>query len=292
MTVSNNIQSMLRDVNYVADENLSMALQLSIDLGRPLLLEGEAGVGKTEIANALAQVLETNLIRLQCYEGLDAASAIYEWNYQKQLLFIKASEGLQKSAKEIEIEIFTTDFLLQRPLLKAIQQPSAPVLLIDEIDRADEEFEAFLLEILSDFQITVPELGTLTATTIPQVILTSNGTRELSDALRRRCLYTYVDFPSPAQELDVILIRLPHIEDGFATQISEFVHNLRREDLQKKPGIAETLDWAAALVGMEIQGLDGDLATIQSTLICLLKTEMDLKSITPDVTRRLIGQVA
>ncbi len=287
-----NIREKLRDADYVADDALSTALQLALNLGRPLLLEGEAGVGKTEIAKALATVVGTNLIRLQCYEGLDAATAIYEWNYQKQLLYIKASEREEASAKAVEQHIFTDDFLLERPLLQAIRQPEPPVLLIDEIDRADEEFEAYLLEILSDFQITVPELGTIEATSVPHVILTSNGTRELSDALRRRCLYSYVDFPSQERELEIILSRVPGIERDLAEQISHFVLNLRKEDLEKNPGIAETLDWASALLGLRISSLDGDFETIQSTLICLLKTETDLKSITPEVASRLIGKAA
>jgi MoxR-like ATPase len=287
-----NIRERLREADYVADDALATALQLALNLGRPLLLEGEAGVGKTEIAKALATVVGTNLIRLQCYEGLDAATAIYEWNYQKQLLYIKASEREESSAKAVEQHIFTDDFLLERPLLRAIRQAVSPVLLIDEIDRADEEFEAYLLEILSDFQITVPELGTIEATSVPHVILTSNGTRELSDALRRRCLYSYVDFPSQERELEIILSRVPGIERDLAAQISHFVLNLRKEDLEKNPGVAETLDWASALLGLKISSLDGDLETIQSTLICLLKTETDLKSITPEVASRLIGKAA
>ncbi|MEH6546617.1 MAG: MoxR family ATPase [Sneathiella sp.] len=292
MTEIKTIREQLRAADYVADEALSTALQLAINLKRPLLLEGEAGVGKTEVAKALSSIMDTNLIRLQCYEGLDAAAAIYEWNYQKQLLYIKASEREEKTASQVEQHIFTEDFLLERPLLKAICQDKAPVLLIDEIDRADEEFEAYLLEILSDFQITVPELGTIAAKSIPHVILTSNGTRELSDALRRRCLYSYVDFPSQARELEIILSRVPEIEFNLADQISRFVLSLRKEELEKNPGVAETLDWAAALVGLKISSLDGDLEIIQSTLICLLKTETDLKSITKEVASRLLGKAA
>jgi MoxR-like ATPase len=292
MSDHTNIKQQLADVDYIADDLLATALQLAIDLGRPLLLEGEAGVGKTEIAKALASILETRLIRLQCYEGLDASSAIYEWNYQRQLLAIKASEREKASAADVETHIFSEDYLLRRPLLEAISQDDPPVLLIDEIDRADEEFEAFLLEILSDFQVTVPELGTITAKSVPHVVLTSNGTRELSDALRRRCLYCYVEFPDPEHELKIILARLPDIEPELALQIARFVRELRKEDLDKVPGIAETLDWAAALTGLDIKGLDGDVAKIQSSLICLLKTERDLKSVTPEVTGRLVGQAA
>ncbi|MEP4190314.1 MAG: MoxR family ATPase [Sneathiella sp.] len=286
------MQNKLLEVGYIADETLATALHLAITLNRPLLLEGEAGVGKTEIAKALADLSKASLIRLQCYEGLDASAAIYEWNYQKQLLFIKASERDEKTAKQLENHVFSPEFLLERPLLKSIQQETSPVLLIDEIDRADEEFEAYLLEILSDFKISIPELGTISATSIPHVILSSNGTRELSDALRRRCLYFYVDFPSPERELEIILSRLKDIDINLATEISDFVHQLRKEDLEKVPGVAETLDWAAALLGLKINSLAGDLQTIQSTLICLLKTETDLKSITPDIAKRLIGKAA
>jgi len=292
MTRQCDIKQRLAAVDYIADDMLATAVQLAIDLGRPLLLEGEAGVGKTEIAKALAAILETRLIRLQCYEGLDASSAIYEWNYQRQLLAIKASEREQASAAEVEKHIFSEDYLLRRPLLEAISQDRPPVLLIDEIDRADEEFEAFLLEVLSDFQITVPELGTIAARSVPHVILTSNGTRELSDALRRRCLYSYVEFPDPERELQIILGRLPDIEPKLALQVARFVRELRKEDLEKVPGIAETLDWAAALTGLDISRLDGDAADIQSSLICLLKTEADLKSVTPEVVSRLAGQAA
>ncbi|MEH6633426.1 MAG: MoxR family ATPase [Halopseudomonas aestusnigri] len=292
MSQTRSLKTKLAEVNYVADDNLATALQLAIDLNRPLLLEGEAGVGKTEIAKSLAAILETKLIRLQCYEGLDAASAIYEWNYQKQLLSIKISETQKQDMAKVEQHIFSEEFLLERPLLQAIRQENSPVLLIDEIDRADTEFEAYLLEILSDFQITVPELGTIKATSIPHVILTSNGTRELSDALRRRCLYSYIDFPSQEQELEIILARLPNIEALLADQISRFVQVLRKEDLEKLPGMAETLDWAAALSNLNIKAIDQDFDILQKTLICLLKTERDLKSITPEVTSRLSGKAA
>jgi len=286
------LKNRLAAVHYVADDTLATALQLALTLKRPLLLEGEAGVGKTEIAKALAGILDTRLIRLQCYEGLDANAAIYEWNYQRQLLAIKASEHEQIGAAEIEKHIFSEDYLLRRPLLEAISQDKAPVLLIDEIDRADEEFEAYLLEILSDFQITIPELGTVAAKTVPHVILTSNGTRELSDALRRRCLYAYVEFPDPERELAIILSHLPDIEETLAVQVARFVRELRKEDLDKAPGIAETLDWAAALTGLGVRALEHDLETVQSSLICLLKTEADSRSVTKEVTSRLVGQAA
>ncbi len=286
------LQQRLSDVGYLADDTLAAALQLTLHLERPLLLEGEAGVGKTEIAKALATILETRLIRLQCYEGLDANQAIYEWNYRRQLLAIKAHEQGGLAADEIEAEIFSDRFLLKRPLLEAISATLPPVLLIDEIDRADEEFEAYLLEILADFQITIPELGTIEATSIPKVILTSNGTRELSDALRRRCLYVYIDFPSEARELLIIQKRLPEIEPVLAERIVRFVQALRMEELEKTPGIAETLDWAAALVGLDIKTLDGDPEAVRKTLICLLKTEADLASVTKEVVGRLAGQAA
>jgi MoxR-like ATPase len=286
------LKDRLATVHYVADDTLATALQLALSLNRPLLLEGEAGVGKTEIAKALSAILDTRLIRLQCYEGLDASAAIYEWNYQRQLLAIKASEHEKVSASEIEKHIFSEDYLLRRPLLEAISQDTAPVLLIDEIDRADEEFEAYLLEILSDFQITIPELGTIAATSIPHVILTSNGTRELSDALRRRCLYAYVEFPDPERELAIILSHLPDIEERLAVQVARFVRELRKEDLDKAPGVAETLDWAAALTGLGVSALDQDLETVQSSLICLLKTEADSKAVTREVTSRLVGAAA
>ncbi|MBL4600129.1 MAG: MoxR family ATPase [Rhizobiaceae bacterium] len=286
------IKSRLSDVGYFANDGLATALQLALNLGRPLLLEGEAGVGKTEIAKSLASILDTKLIRLQCYEGLDASSAIYEWNYQRQLLSIKASEFSDRDATELEEHIFSESFLLERPLLQAIRQDKSPVLLIDEIDRADMEFEAYLLEILSEFQITVPELGTIKATTIPHVILTSNGTRELSDALRRRCLYSYVSFPDLERELEIILARLPNIEATLAGQIARFVQALRKEELEKVPGIAETLDWAAALCSLNIRSLRDEPVKLQSSLICLLKTESDLHSIAAEVTSRLAGEAA
>ena len=286
------LQQRLAEAGYVADETLAAALQLTLQLGRPLLLEGEAGVGKTEIGKTLAAIQDTRLIRLQCYEGLDANQAIYEWNYRRQLLAIKAQELGGKGADEIEAEIFSERFLLRRPLLEAISQRKPPVLLVDEIDRADEEFEAYLLEILADFQITIPELGTIEATSIPHVILTSNGTRALSDALRRRCLYTWIDFPSEEREREIIQKRLPQIEPVLAGHIAHFVQALRKEELEKTPGIAETLDWAAALVGLDIKTLDGDTESLRKTLICLLKTEADQAAVTKEVASRLAGKAA
>ena len=286
------LQSRLADVGYVADDALAMALTLATDLKRPLLLEGPAGVGKTEVGRALATMLGARLIRLQCYEGLDASTAIYEWNYQRQLLAIRAHEHEGLSAAAIEQQLFSEAYLLRRPLLEAISAEEPPVLLIDEIDRADEEFEAFLLEVLADYQITVPELGTITARSQPVVVLTSNGTRALSDALRRRCLYSFLEFPAPDKERAILAARVPGIDERLVGQIVAFVQALRAEDLEKTPGIAETLDWARALSGLGIAGLDRDPKAVQASLICLLKTEADQKSVPPEVTERLIGQVA
>ena len=280
----------LGEVGFVADAQLATALELMRRLKRPLLLEGEAGVGKTEVGKALAAVLDAPLIRLQCYEGLDANAAVYEWDYQRQLLAIKIWESENLSAAEKETHIFDEGFLLKRPLLKAITMDSPPVLLIDEIDRADEEFEAYLLEVLSDFQISIPEFGTVTATAIPHVVLTSNSTRELSDALRRRCLYHYVEFPSEDKERRIVAARLPGIEPELAGQIVRFVQALRKEDLQKKPGVAETLDWAAALIGDGLTDLRDDPEALHSSLMCLLKTRADQAAVPLEVVERLAGK--
>lgn len=281
------VQSGLAAQGYVASPDLAMALHLALALGRPLLLEGAAGVGKTEIARALAAWKGCDLIRLQCYEGLDAAQAIYEWNYPRQLLAIRAADG----AKD-EAQLFTETYLLERPLLRAIRQPVAPVLLIDEIDRADEEFEAYLLEILSDFTITIPELGTIRATTRPMVILTANGTRDLSDALRRRCLYAHVDYPDAATELAILTARHPTLNRYLAAQIVGFVQSLRKEELEKKPGVAEMLDFAAALAGLGVADLSADPAILQAALATLLKTQSDRATITTEVAQRLAGKAA
>ena len=280
----------LAKVGYVAERQLATAVVLMQQLGRPLLLEGEAGVGKTEVAKALAAVLDAPLIRLQCYEGLDANAAVYEWDYQRQLLAIKIWEGEGRSAEEKERHIFEESFLLKRPLLKAISANTAPVLLVDEIDRADEEFEAYLLEVLSDFQISIPELGTVTAKAIPYVVLTSNGTRELSDALRRRCLYHYVDFPGADKELRIVLARLPGIDERLAGQVVRFVQAIRKEDLRKKPGVAETLDWAAALMGGGVEDLRKDPEALHESLLCLLKTREDQAAVPIEVVERLAGK--
>jgi len=285
-----NIAERLAKTGYIADRDLAMALWLMDLLKRPLLLEGEAGVGKTEVAKALAALHGAELIRLQCYEGLDQNAALYEWNYQRQLLAIKAREG--EDADLIEEHIFSERYLLERPLLAAIRRSDPPVLLIDEVDRADEEFEAFLLELLSDFQVSIPELGTITAIAIPRVVLTSNGTRELSDALRRRCLYHYVDFPDVGREARIILARQPGIDQALAQQVAEMVAAIRKEDLRKVPGVAETLDWAATLAGMGIHDLRQEPEAVYDTLICLLKTHEDRAQVTREVAERLLAKVA
>jgi MoxR-like ATPase len=286
------ISERLGAVGYVADRDIATALWLMEYLKRPLLLEGEAGVGKTEVAKALAAVHDTELIRLQCYEGLDQNAALYEWNYQRQLLAIKAREGVGEDADTIEEHIFSEKYLLERPLLAAIRRPTPPVLLVDEVDRADEEFEAFLLELLSDFQVSVPELGTIKAVSIPRVVLTSNGTRELSDALRRRCLYHYVEFPEVDREARIILARLPGIDATLALQIARMVAAVRKEDLRKIPGVAETLDWAATLAGLGVHDLRQEPEAVHETMICLLKTHEDRSRLGREVTERLLGKVA
>jgi MoxR-like ATPase len=286
------IASQLAQAGYVADRDLSTALWMMDHLSRPLLIEGEAGVGKTEVAKALAKVHQCELIRMQCYEGLDANSALYEWNYQRQLLAIKAREGSGASVGEIEAQIFSESYLLERPLLASIRREKSPVLLVDEVDRADEEFEAFLLELLSDFQVTIPEFGTISARSIPRVVLTSNGTRELSDALRRRCLYHYLDFPDVDREAAIILMRLPHIDASLALQVARMVGMLRKEELRKIPGVAETLDWAATLAGLGVEDMRQSPELVHDTLIALLKTQEDRTRVTAEVAQRLLGKVA
>ncbi|MEZ5879307.1 MAG: MoxR family ATPase [Nitratireductor sp.] len=287
----NELKKALDGHGYVASDDLSMALFLSITLGKPLLLEGAAGVGKTQIAKTLAELFETRIIRLQCYEGLDASAAIYEWNYQRQLLAIRAA-GESRDGEDVEERIFSEKYLLARPLLEAIRQEEPPVLLIDEVDRADEEFEAYLLEILSEFQITIPELGTIAARSRPHVILTANGTRDLSDALRRRCLYGFVEYPDRRTELAILAKRQPGLSARLAEQIVGVVQALRKEDLEKKPGVAETLDWAAAISGLGINDLADDPAAVQASLVCLLKTQADRAAVPIEVQQKLVGKAA
>ena len=284
------ISERLAAAGYIADRDLATAVWLMDFLKRPLLLEGEAGVGKTEVAKALANVHQAELIRLQCYEGLDQNAALYEWNYQRQLLAIKAREG--EDADRIEEHIFSEKYLLERPLLAAIRRIDPPVLLIDEVDRADEEFEAFLLEVLSDFQISIPELGAIKAASIPRVVITSNGTRELSDALRRRCLYHYVEFPDVDREARIIVTRIANIDAALAVQIAHMVNAIRKEDLRKAPGVAETLDWAATIAGLDLGNLRDSPDLVHETLICLLKTHEDRARLSPQVVERLLGKVA
>ena len=261
-------------LRYVTDAALATAIYLSTRLNKPLLIEGHAGLGKTEVAKVLASALETRLVRLQCYEGLDISSAVYEWNYQKQLLAIKLQEKSEQTVEEKEKHIFSHEFLLQRPLLLSITEENAPpVLLIDEIDRADEAFEAFLLELLSDFQITVPELGTIRAKHIPYVILTSNRSRELSDALKRRCLYHWIDYPSFDTEMKIVHARLPDVEKELTRQVVHLVQAVRRLELSKPPGIAETLDCAEAASALGKHALD--VETVERTMGCLVKSMED-----------------
>ena len=263
---------------YVADPAIATSLWLAMTLRKPLLVEGHAGVGKTEIAKVLALLLDTDLIRLQCYEGLDASTALYEWNYPKQLLHIRLQERDGKPAAEAEAQIFGEQFLLKRPLLQAVAHGGrAPVLLVDEIDRSDEEFEAFLLEVLSDFQVTVPELGTIRAPERPHVILTSNRSRDLSDALRRRCLYLWIDYPGFEKELSIVRRKVPGATEELAAQIVALVQQLRRVKLAKVPGVSETLDWADALVALHASRLDAQL--VQQTLGCVVKDEADLRKV-------------
>ena len=278
---------------YVADPAIATSLWLSLTLKKPLLVEGHAGVGKTEIAKVLARMLKTDLIRLQCYEGLDASTALYEWNYSKQLLHIRLQERDGRSAAEAEAQIFGEPFLLKRPLLQAIaHQGRAPVLLVDEIDRSDEEFEAFLLEVLSDFQVTVPELGTIRAPDRPHVILTSNRSRDLSDALRRRCLYLWIDYPPFEKELAIVRRKVPGASDELAAQIVGLVQQMRRVKLAKVPGVSETLDWADALVALHAARLQPQL--LEETLGCLVKDEADLRKVRVEIEagRLAVGSAA
>ena len=269
------IQELLSAQGYISDSSIAMSIHLSMMLKKPLLIEGPAGVGKTEIAKVMSKALQTDLIRLQCYEGLDANHAIYEWNYQRQLLYLKMTEQSQLSLKEKESTIFGNDFLLERPLLKSIMANDSQVLLIDEIDRADQEFESFFLELLSDWQITIPEIGTIAAKSIPHVIITGNRTRELSEALRRRCLYLWIDYPTFDKELDIVLSKVPDINKDLANEICRFMEEVRKMRLEKLPGIAETLDWAIVLSSMHIDHLNKEV--VESTLGVVLKDWQDIR---------------
>jgi len=271
------IRQMLEKQNYVADSAIVMSVYLAKTLQKPLLVEGPAGVGKTEIAKVMAKALDTDLIRLQCYEGLDANMALYEWNYQRQLLHIKLEEGSDKSLSERESTIFSEDFLLKRPLLQAITHHKPPVLLIDELDRSDEEFESFLLEILSEWQITIPEIGSIRAKEKPYVILTSNRTRELSDAVRRRCFYLWMDYPDYEKELAIVRSKVPGIDLRLAKQICIFMELIREQKLEKVPGVAETLDWARSLVMLHQDHLDPEM--VKATLGIVFKDRMDVEHI-------------
>jgi MoxR-like ATPase len=283
------IRDLMERAHYVTDAAIATSVHLAMTLKKPLLIEGHAGVGKTEVAKVMARMLETSLIRLQCYEGLDAAQALYEWNYQKQLLHIRLEEGRGRTVEEEEAAIFSEPFLIRRPLLQAISpNGDPPVLLIDEIDRADEEFEAFLLEVLSEFQVTIPEVGTIRAAAPPYVILTSNRNRELSDALRRRCLYIWMDFPDLQKELSIILRKVPGVNERLAREVARFMESLRTVRLAKVPGVAETLDWAQALCSLHADHLDADL--VQETLGCVLKDPEDMKRVRRDLDQSGLGR--
>ncbi len=283
------IQELMESADYVTDAPIATSVHLAMTLRKPLLIEGHAGVGKTEVAKVLARVLETNLIRLQCYEGLDQATALYEWNYPKQLLHIKLEERTDHTLAQKEAAIFSEPFLLRRPLLQAITQDGQPpVLLVDEVDRSDEEFEAFLLEVLSDFQVTIPEIGTIKASQPPYVMLTSNRSRELSDALRRRCLYLWIDYPSFEKEVRIVQRKVPGINERLARQISKFMETIRQVRLSKVPGVAETLDWAQALMVLHADHLDDSL--VAETLGCVLKDAEDMKRFKQELASSGLGR--
>ena len=287
-----NLQAALADHGYFSERSLATAIFLALKLGRPLFLEGEAGVGKTEVAKVLASLLDTRLIRLQCYEGLDVSSAVYEWNYPRQMLQIRLLEAAGAvDVAHAQHDLFSLDFLLKRPLLQALESIDgrAPVLLIDELDRADEEFEAFLLEVLADFQVTVPEIGTIRAVTPPTVIITSNRTREIHDALKRRCLYHWIDYPSFAKEYGIVLAKAPQAPERLAREVVTFVQELRRADLYKLPGVAETLDWLAALVALDQTALNE--AVVVDTLGALLKYREDIEQAQAGVVRSILQRL-
>lgn len=285
------VEARLAEKNYICNRPLATSIFLSLKLLKPLFLEGEAGVGKTEVAKVLSCVLGRNLIRLQCYEGLDLNSAVYEWNYSRQLLQIRLLEASQETDREkLTRNIFSPEFLLRRPLLQAIDyHGEPPVLLIDELDRADEEFEAFLLEVLSDFQVTVPEIGTIRAPQPPIVIITSNRTREIHDALKRRCLYCWIDYPAFEKELQIILTRVPEAPSRLSRQVVGFIQRLRQEELYKKPGVAESLDWISALIAMNQEALAEDVVT--DTLGVLLKYQDDIEHVRGDLSRRILHEI-
>ena len=283
---------LLRKGNYLANRSLSTALYLSMSLGKPLFLEGEAGVGKTEIAKVLSYMLDRELLRLQCYEGLDITTAVYEWNYARQMIAIRMSETTNnKDQKEIETDIFSDKFLIKRPLLQALEQFSSgpPVLLIDELDRTDEPFEAYLLEVLSDYQVTIPELGTISALEPPLVIITSNRTREIHDALKRRCFYHWVDYPSAERELEILKMKAPKAAEKLSNELVRFVQKLRKVDLFKSPGVAETIDWAHALTQLDCSSLDPSL--LNDTLGALLKYQDDIEKIQGSEAARILNEV-
>jgi len=273
----------LAKAHYIADRALATVIFLAHRLQKPIFLEGEPGVGKTEVGTVMARLFDTELIRLQCYEGLDAATALYEWNYPKQLLHIRLEEQEKKGKDEIEKVIYGPEFLIKRPLLEAIlsSNEKTPVLLIDEVDRSDEEFEAFLLEVLSDFQITIPEIGTLKAKERPMVVVTSNRTRDVHDALKRRCLYHWIDYPSFEKEYRIVVTRLPEIQEKLAMQVAHFMQKIRSVDFLKRPGVSETLDWASALITMERKRLDEDV--VRETLGCILKYQDDIKRFNEEI---------
>lgn len=288
---SEDVLKTLEKCKYICDRPLATAIFLSLKMDKPLFLEGEAGVGKTEVAKVLSQVLDTRLIRLQCYEGLDVSTSLYEWNYPKQILSIKLAEAHLEPKERVEQEIFSEEFLIRRPLLEAIQneEGSPPVLLIDEIDRSDEEFEAFLLEVLSDFQITIPEIGTIKAKHKPSVVITSNRTREIRDALKRRCLYHWIEYPSFAKESQIILTKVRGIDQDLADQICHFMQLVRQGDYLKRPGIAETLDWASALLYLNKDSLDKD--ALSDTVGCIFKYKEDLDRMEKEGVESILDQV-
>ena len=283
------LQAALREQLYIADRGLATTIYLALRLNRPLFLEGEAGVGKTEVAKVIARMLDTDLIRLQCYEGLDVHHAVYEWNYTRQMMHIRVMEA--RGERAAEAELFGPDFLLRRPLLQAIEnsREKAPVLLVDEVDRSDEEFEAFLLEVLSDFQITIPEIGTIKAERPPVAVITSNRTREVHDALKRRCLYYWIDYPGFDKEFEIVRAKVPQAPAQLARQITGFIQELRRADLYKVPGVAETLDWTAALVALDQQALEPGI--VEETLGVILKYQDDVEKVRGENLRAILDRV-